>query len=97
MVGALWRRTKARRDDAGLLVACQPLLHGRVLTLNAVEGFIASVLDTSLAKSFNGSCPTCVGLGDALVDPMWTIGVGFEHNLSTSNFLARFAHFEIAF
>jgi len=40
-----------------------------------------------LAQSFNGSCPTCVGLGDALVDPIWTIGVGFEQNLSTSHFL----------
>jgi hypothetical protein len=56
-------------------------------TLHAVECVIASVLDASLAQSFNGSCPTCVGLGDALVDPMWTISVGFEHNLSPSNFL----------
>jgi hypothetical protein len=58
-----------------------------LLTLNAVECFIESVLDESLAKSFNGSGPTRVGLGDALVDPVWTIGVDLEQNLSTSNFL----------
>jgi hypothetical protein len=44
------------------------------------------VLDASLAQSFNGSCPTGVGRGDALVEPIWTIG-GLEHNLSTSNCL----------
>src|SRR5205809_8022384 len=75
-VGALRRRTKSRRDDAGLLVARQQLLSGRLFTLNAVECFIESVLDESLAKSFNGSRPTRVGLGDALVDPIWTTGVG---------------------
>jgi hypothetical protein len=58
-----------------------------LLTLNAVECFIASVLDASLAQSFNGSRPTRGGLGDALVHPMGTIGVGLEQNLSTSNFL----------
>src|SRR5438094_2380885 len=87
-VGALRRRTKSRRDDAGLLVARQPLLSGRLFTLNAVECFIASVLDESLAKSFNGSRPTRVGLGDALVDPIWTTGVGLEPHLSTSNLLS---------
>src|SRR2546430_2317251 len=70
VVGALRRRTKARRDDAGLLGACQQLLHGRLLTLNTVECFIASVLDASLAQSVNGpwswrrggwtQWPTCV-------------------------------------
>jgi hypothetical protein len=58
-----------------------------LLTRNAVECCIASVLDDSVAKSFNGSCPTGVGLGDALGDPMWTIGIGFEQTLSTSDFL----------
>jgi hypothetical protein len=58
-----------------------------VFTLNAVEDFIESLLDESLAQSFNGSRPTRVGLGDAFVDPIWPIGVGLEQNLSTSNFL----------
>jgi hypothetical protein len=58
-----------------------------LLTGNSVECFIESLLDESLAKSFNGSRPTHVGLGDALVNPIWTIGVGLEQHLSTSNFL----------
>jgi hypothetical protein len=45
------------------------------------------MLDEALAQSFNGSYPTGIGLGDGLVYPIWTIGVGLEQNLSTSHLL----------
>src|SRR5229473_2624506 len=87
IVVALRRWPQACRDDAGLLVARQQLLYRRLLTLNAVECCIESLLDESLTQSFNGSRPTRVGLGYALVDPIWTTSVGLEQNLSTSHFL----------
>jgi hypothetical protein len=69
------------------LVAGQQFLHGRLLTLDSVERLFESLLDEALAQSFHGSRPTRVGLSNTVVGPVWTIGVGLQEDLSTSNFL----------
>jgi hypothetical protein len=69
------------------LIACQQFFHGRLFALDPVECLFEALLDEPLAKSFHGSGPTRVCLGDALVSPIGTIGVCLEENLRASHLL----------
>src|SRR6266496_2205254 len=87
VVITFWRRPKSRRYDSGLLVPRQQLLHRWLLTLNSVERLFESLLDEPLPKSFNGSRPTGICLGNTIISPVRSIGVGLQQNLGTSNLL----------
>jgi len=89
MVIAFGRWTKSPYDDSGFLVSRQQFLHERLLALNAVEGFVKSLLDEPLSTSFHGSCSTGVCLGDPLVRPTRPLGVRLQQNPSTSNLWTR--------
>jgi hypothetical protein len=62
-------------------------------SFDPVKRLLKTALDQPLAEPLDRSRPTRKCLGDALVGPIRSVGVGIEQNLGTANFLCRSLQF----